>query len=82
MWQPIETAPKIGPDILVYCPHGQYVVCWGGGEYLDWWYVDDNKFGPYPLRGAAPTHWQPLPPPPEATATPTDASAPTPASPA
>lgn len=62
-WHPIETAPKNEhTDILVICPFNrQYVVCW-----LDeWWHVDDNKHGPFPLRGAGPTHWMPLPDPPK-----------------
>ena len=58
-WQPIETAPKDGQIILVFCRHGQYVCAFDTEE--GWWYVDDNKFGPFPLRGEAPTHWMPLP---------------------
>ncbi len=64
-WQPIETAPKDRP-IQVCCAHGQYVVEWLNRD-IDWWHVDDNKHGPYPLRGSAPTHWkdlEPLPAPP------------------
>lgn len=64
-WQDISTAPKDGTEILVYCPHGFYVVQWGTAD-IDWWAVDDNKHGPFPLRGAAPTHWMPLPPAPSA----------------
>ena len=66
-WQPIETAPK-GEDeeILVYCQHGYYVVTWivEDRHSSGWWYVHDNKHGPYALRGDGPTHWQPLPLPP------------------
>lgn len=63
-WQPMDTAPKDVP-VLVWCSHGQYVATLderihGAGIYG--WSVDDNKHGPYALRGASPTRWMPLPP--------------------
>lgn len=61
-WQPIETAPKDGTDILVMTGETMHVVRWiniHGG--FDYWAVDDNKHGPFTLRGKAPTHWMPLP---------------------
>ena len=61
-WQPIETAPKDGQAILV--TDGSYRYCVEWSEEFDWWTVDDNKLGPFRLRGSAPTHWMPLPPPP------------------
>ena len=61
-WQPIETAPKDGQDILVTDGMNCYCVEWD--EEFDWWTVDDNKLGPFRLRGSAPTHWVPLPPAP------------------
>jgi hypothetical protein len=66
-WRGIESAPKDGRRILVWCPHGQYVVFWPDphDHEVDWWHVTDNKNGPYPLRGGSPTHWRPLPPPPK-----------------
>jgi len=73
-WQPIETAPKDGRDIIVYFKTaGIRQVSWcdeygdPSGEYA-LWRVDDNKHGPYALRGYRPgddTHWMPLPTPPE-----------------
>lgn len=76
-WQPIETAPKNEPVIVVM--RGQQFVAWFQddesdpefevGFSSDWdqcWLVTDNKHGPYPLRGGRPTHWQPLPAPPAA----------------
>lgn len=63
-WRPIETAPKDHTWILVWCEHGQYVVGWNDEDGIGWWVVDDNKHGPYMLRGSAPTHWFPLPTPP------------------
>ncbi len=59
-WRPIETAPKDGAEILVFAAGSCYVVGWGAPDF-EWWCVDDNKHGPYPLRGSAPTHWMPLP---------------------
>ena len=58
-WQPIETAPKDGQAILVTDGMDCYCVEWD--EEFDWWTVDDNKLGPFRLRGSAPTHWMPLP---------------------
>ena len=61
-WQSIETAPKDGQAILVTDGMDCYCVEWD--EEFDWWTVDDNKLGPFRLRGSAPTHWMPLPPAP------------------
>ena len=58
-WMDIETAPKDGQAILVTDGRDCYCVEWD--EELDWWTVDDNKLGPFRLRGSAPTHWMPLP---------------------
>lgn len=63
-WQPIESAPRDGTSVLVACSHGLYSVAWEDHN-IEWWHVDDNKHGPYPLRGSGPTHWMPLPPAPE-----------------
>ena len=58
-WQSIETAPKDCQAILVTDGWDCYCVEWD--EEFDWWTVDDNKLGPFRLRGSAPTHWMPLP---------------------
>ena len=59
-WQPIETAPKDGTDILVYHPeHREQFVCYFLGGL--WHYSLDTALG------SNPTHWQPLPTPPPAT---------------
>ena len=58
-WKPIETAPKDGQAILV--TDGMHCYCVEWDEEFDWWTVDDNKLGPFRLRGSAPTHWMKLP---------------------
>ena len=63
-WRPIETAPKDCQAILV--TEGRFCHCVEWNEEFDWWAVDDNKLGPFRLRGSSPTHWMPLPPPPTA----------------
>ena len=63
-WQSIETAPKDGQAILV--TDGMHCYCVEWCEEFDWWTVDDNKLGPFRLRGSAPTHWMKLPEAPNA----------------
>lgn len=57
-WQPIESAPKDGTDMLVcWCRGGTMAVaCW----WSDGWYEanDDIRYV------SEPTHWMPLPNPP------------------
>lgn len=69
-WRPIETAPKeteilvwFGPNVGV--KSALYTEAIGPGIWS--WCVDDEKFGPHPVRrycSPYPTHWQPLPTPP------------------
>lgn len=60
-WQPIETAPKDGTEILVFDDGAYIVTPWiEGDDQSGWW---DNGFMDPP-----PTHWMPLPAPPERTA--------------
>lgn len=77
-WQPIETAPKDGTEILVIEPHGQAVAHWdeseggewdhglqrlvGGGQWVDGTVGD---WGCQEYRWLQPTHWMPLPAAPE-----------------
>ena len=62
-WQPIETAPKDGTGILVYCQKSLTVPVTGG-------YWDDHPAcqcwiaGGYMQKVFPPTHWMPLPAPP------------------
>ena len=77
-WQPIETVPKDGSLILVsFGAKGVRAVAWDSlwddevTPENGLWCVNDDKHGPYALRGysdtyKAPTHWMPLPSPPDA----------------
>jgi len=68
-WQPIETAPRDGSWIEVFCPSyivnpvrpAQFIHDVGLGEDI-WGYAGDGY--EYPVGPEAPTHWQPLPAPP------------------
>ena len=54
-WQPIETAPKDGTEILTYAKFGDVSVrYWGAGD-------DDDMAWQPRIRGCFPTHWQLLP---------------------
>ena len=64
-WRDIETAPKDGTVVLLAGCRKPVAAAWLEDE-IDYWHVDDNKLGPFALRGPAPTHWMPLPKPPAA----------------
>lgn len=58
-WQPIETAPRDGTEVLLF----------DNGIYgLGWWALGEwRDFGDAGCAGSeafAPTHWMPLPKPP------------------
>jgi len=60
-WQPIETAPKDGTDILVWWPFwskSPEVAAFIDGEWYSECVTSDSTEKP-------PTHWMPLPAPPE-----------------
>jgi hypothetical protein len=79
-WQPIETAPKDGTEVLLYAPGRLTYGAWakpsqtprikyapGFAPEPEW-----EEFEPYWASWdggftdeAPPTHWQPLPPPPK-----------------
>lgn len=78
-WQPIETAPKDGTDILVHdndapgLPTGRADACWAGNTAVAAWWSDDSSIGHWvcymdrvsdPDLHFTPTHWMPLPEPP------------------
>ena len=55
-WQPIETAPKDGPRVLVYDPG------WNGGVInIARWWEGQYRVGDLPGVETYPTHWMPLP---------------------
>jgi hypothetical protein len=77
MWQPIETAPKDGTDIIVMYVHIRtqivHAAFWiNYEEGLDspddegWWTYVWTEVGRSKMDGiCSPTHWMPLPEPPK-----------------
>lgn len=61
-WQPIETAPRDGSDIIVYRPkaNGDYIPHVG----VDYWFK--GYCWGKSNHECQPTHWTPLPEPPSA----------------
>lgn len=62
-WQPIETAPRDGTDIIVYRPNfdGDYIPEVG----TDYWMTKlIEPTWAKSRRDCQPTHWQPFPAPP------------------
>lgn len=72
-WQPIETAPKDGTELLLW--NGEHIIGWWetGREFRGSDHFNDWSFGYETVSGYdagfkrvnKPTHWQPLPEPPE-----------------
>jgi len=63
-WQPIETAPKDGSDVLVcstQCVGRFAVASWDGEEWRD---MGDIGWAGMDGGGNQPTHWMPIPPAP------------------
>lgn len=60
-WQPIETAPKDGREILASEYGYVEIAFWSGG--VSKWIGPCDSFGDPVVM--APTHWMPLPAPPE-----------------
>ena len=62
-WQPIETAPKDGTQILIWDGNVRIVAEWGdvpGDLRMGWWATNKSYLdSPY-----EPTHWAPIPEPP------------------
>lgn len=69
LWQPIETAPRDGTRLLLWC-EGECEMGWWSGtnwdsleSYLEYGFeACDTCIVNYSL---VPSHWQPLPPPPQ-----------------
>lgn len=69
-WQPIETAPKDGTDILLgYYPTWPGLDLGKGSCEVAFWHGIKNTWCGRVLLNAdghfSPTHWMPLPPPPK-----------------
>jgi len=62
-WQPIETAPKDGTDILLYRRNWHQSAPVVAGWFEDGWYAYDHDSEQVPELGGI-THWMPLPEPP------------------
>jgi len=64
-WQPIETAPKDGSNILVYTPSGVVSVVWKSwtSSYADWdpVGVDASYDDSCVVLDSEPTHWRRAP---------------------
>jgi hypothetical protein len=66
-WQPIETAPKDGENILMFWPY------WGQEAMIGWYdfyhsqWISNSALSTFDQDDHQPTHWMPLPDPPEAT---------------
>jgi hypothetical protein len=54
-WQPIETAPKDGTEILVSINFGLHVVCYDDIFSAPWRVFNEVGFNEH-----VPTHWMPL----------------------
>ena len=60
-WQPIETAPRDGTEVLI--THGRTTVVAWWSDIFGWRDWGDIGWGG--MQDVAPTHWQPLPEPPK-----------------
>lgn len=60
-WQPIESAPKDGTEVLCGGKVGRMRVCW----FVDGSWVFHQKYGGARIVLLHPTHWMPLPEPPK-----------------
>ena len=58
-WQPIETAPKDGTEILGWWKRSKTM------EVIVWCDIEHNWLDVQDVPTSAPTHWMPLPTPPE-----------------
>jgi hypothetical protein len=73
-WQPIETAPKDGTEIIVFHPEGGVCAAFCPGDDFDWHCMDGSNTIVGSRSGRSipsmtsfihpPTHWMPLPEPP------------------
>ena len=68
-WQPIETAPQTGIDILLVRNGRVTVGAWNNDKYArkprPFWWAYYGPWGKTDCRNKPPTHWMPLPEPPQ-----------------
>lgn len=66
-WLPIESAPKDGTDVLIWCAPWS---CGSEARYIEdeGWWLANNHPADYWGDQKYPTHWQPLPAPPGTSA--------------
>lgn len=74
-WQPIETAPMDGTEIIVFHKEGGVCAAFCPGDGFSWHCMDGRNTAKGEKSGASipvmtsfvkpPTHWMPLPLPPE-----------------
>lgn len=60
-WQPIETAPKIGVEIILFWDSDHI----GVGKHFPVDEFSEECWVAYGSGRCNPTHWMPLPPPPK-----------------
>lgn len=60
-WQPIETAPKDGREILIAIGGVVRTAWWGDAEYCRSAKTYNRGWTNGPSHGFRPSHWQPLP---------------------
>lgn len=63
-WQPIETAPKDGTEIIIFGSRVYFHPVMARYENDGWWVPDAPLECPWTELASEPTHWQPLPDPP------------------
>lgn len=68
-WEPIETAPKDGSEIILADRYGSYSGFWHDGSQNYWkkegWYVESDRSNLLTARPLKPKHWMPMPVHPE-----------------
>ena len=69
-WQPIETAPKDGTEIVLWCENSEEIlspVVWRGGDIQEWraWHLDDFDVMAWRALESyqKPSHWFQITPP-------------------
>ena len=66
-WQPIETSPKDGTQIIAWCADGQAAIAeyYAAPDGFCGWEIGHSSDGRRMILSVAVTHWMPLPEPPK-----------------